>query len=95
MYSFEPGFAEEDHIWKADERETLEHRMQRGTAVLETIFEENHDTCGAHILALFMVLTALYSDISITAHGGIINGILLAVGRSSAYSLPTGGNDIF
>ena len=33
-------------------------------------------------------------DISITAHGGIINAILAAAGRPS-YSLPTGGTTAF
>ncbi len=33
-------------------------------------------------------------DISITAHGGIINGLLACIGRDT-YSLPTGGQRPF
>jgi len=73
VYTFEPGFTEEDLIWRADERETKAHVKARAAAVLDSIFEEAPDVY-----------------ISVTAHGGIINGLLAAMGRPP-YSLPTGG----
>ncbi|GJF00616.1 phosphoglycerate mutase-like protein [Phanerochaete sordida] len=71
-YAFEAGFAEEDPLWDADERESTPHRIGRAISVLDTAFAGD----------------ATY--ISITAHGGFINGFLNAVGRPN-YSLPTGG----
>lgn len=73
LYSFEPGFSEEDLIWQPDVRETKEHIKRRAHAVLDKIFGEAEE---------------LY--ISVTAHGGIINGFLAAMGRPP-YGLPTGG----
>ncbi|GJF00618.1 hypothetical protein PsYK624_169120 [Phanerochaete sordida] len=71
-YAFEAGFAEEDPLWDADERESTPHRVGRARSVLDAAFAED----------------ATY--VSITAHGGFINGFLNAVGRPN-YSLPTGG----
>lgn len=45
MYSFEDGFAEEDTIWKADERETKEHVRERARTVLDRIFTQDNETC--------------------------------------------------
>jgi len=72
-YTFEPDFAEEDPVWRKDERETKAHIALRARAVLDAIFHDPDTTV-----------------VSITAHGGFINGFLVAIGRSS-YSLPTGG----
>lgn len=73
LYSFEPGFSEEDLIWQPDVRETKEHIKRRAHAVLDSIFGEVEE-----------------AYISVTAHGGIINGFLAAMGRPP-YGLPTGG----
>ncbi|THH21431.1 hypothetical protein EUX98_g8388 [Antrodiella citrinella] len=73
MFTFELGFAEEDPLWRKDERESKIHVVERAKAVLDVIFGEPDTTV-----------------VSITAHGGFINGFLAVVGRR-AYSLPTGG----
>ncbi|KAI0632425.1 phosphoglycerate mutase-like protein [Trametes polyzona] len=73
IYEFEEGFAEEDTIWKADERETKPHVRERAQAVLDRIFSQDEETY-----------------ICITAHSGIINGFIAAMGRPR-YPLPTGG----
>ncbi|KAH9889998.1 phosphoglycerate mutase-like protein [Cubamyces lactineus] len=73
IYEFDDGFAEEDTIWKPDERETKDHVKERARAVLDRIFAQDQ---GRYIC--------------ITAHSGIINGFLAAMGRPR-YPLPTGG----
>ncbi|PCH39994.1 phosphoglycerate mutase-like protein [Wolfiporia cocos MD-104 SS10] len=73
VHSFEPGFTEDDLIWRPDERETKEHIKARAATVLNIICTNQQDVY-----------------ISVTAHGGIINGLLAAMGRTS-YALPTGG----
>ncbi|KAI0726443.1 phosphoglycerate mutase-like protein [Fomitopsis betulina] len=73
MFDFEPGFTEEDVIWRPDVRESKDQIRTRARSVLDSIFDERESTF-----------------ISITAHGGIINGLLAAAGRLP-YSLPTGG----
>ncbi|KAJ7474386.1 histidine phosphatase superfamily [Mycena galericulata] len=56
------------------ERETKDHAAARARTVLDRIFRDDKDVT-------FM---------SITAHGGIINGFLRTLGRQN-YALPTGG----
>ncbi|KAF7357196.1 F-box domain-containing protein [Mycena sanguinolenta] len=73
-FEFEPGFTETDTIWLPDVRETKPQATERAKGVLDRIFLENSE-------ALF---------ISITAHSGIINAFLHAMGRAR-YALPTGG----
>ena len=46
IYEFEEGFAEEDVIWKPDERETKEHVKERAKAVLDRIFAQDEGTCA-------------------------------------------------
>ncbi|EMD40116.1 hypothetical protein CERSUDRAFT_151079, partial [Gelatoporia subvermispora B] len=74
LYTFEEGFAEKDPVWEPEERETKEHVRQRALTVLDRIFGNDRDE--------------IY--ITITAHSGIINGFLGAMGRQP-YALPTGG----
>ncbi|KAJ6540323.1 phosphoglycerate mutase-like protein [Mycena capillaripes] len=74
QFDIEDGFTEEDELWEAESRETRAHATVRAQTVLDRIFRDDKD-------ALF---------ISITAHGGIINGFLHALGREW-YPLPTGG----
>lgn len=45
LYSFEPGFSEEDLIWQPDVRETKEHIKRRAHAVLDSIFGEVEEAC--------------------------------------------------
>ncbi len=40
VYSFEPGFNEDDPVWKPDEREAKTHITARATDVLNTVFVE-------------------------------------------------------
>ena len=40
-YEFEPGFAEEDPLWDANERESVPHRVARATQVLDVVFRED------------------------------------------------------
>ncbi|KIM49773.1 hypothetical protein M413DRAFT_438906 [Hebeloma cylindrosporum] len=78
--SYKPSFAiedtltETDELWSKDIRETKKQVAERAEKVLDRIFDENQDE-------IF---------ISITAHGGWINGFLTAIGRN-VYPLPTGG----
>jgi len=74
QFEIEDGFTEEDQLWEAESRETPAHRTARAQTVLDRIFRDDKDV-------LF---------VSITAHGGIINGFLNALGRPR-YPLPTGG----
>ncbi|KAJ6616344.1 histidine phosphatase superfamily [Mycena sp. CBHHK59/15] len=73
-FEIESGFAEEDGLWEADWRETKEQAAARAKQVLDNIFQNNKSI----------------SYVSITAHGGIINGFLRSLGRP-IYPLPTGG----
>ncbi|KAJ7046333.1 histidine phosphatase superfamily [Mycena alexandri] len=65
---------EDDQLWEAETRETAAHATARAKTVLDQIFRDDEH-------ATFL---------SITAHGGIINGFLHALGRPN-YLLPTGG----
>ncbi|KAF9262314.1 phosphoglycerate mutase-like protein [Marasmius fiardii PR-910] len=73
-FDIEKGFTEEDELWTPDVRESDEHAVIRATSVLDVIFGDKDDEIV----------------ISVTAHSGIINGFLGAVGRPS-FSLQTGG----
>ncbi|KAK7050599.1 F-box domain-containing protein [Favolaschia claudopus] len=75
QFAVEEGFSEEDKLWEADVRESPAHVAERAKRVLDRIFSgEDED-------AMF---------ISVTAHSGLINGFLRAIGRER-YVLPTGG----
>ncbi|KAF7303948.1 F-box domain-containing protein [Mycena indigotica] len=75
QFDIEDGFSEEDELWEPDMRETADHAAERARLVLEHVFAQDRDS-------LF---------ISVTAHSGIINGFLRALGRPR-YVLPTGGD---
>ncbi|KAI0689928.1 phosphoglycerate mutase-like protein [Cytidiella melzeri] len=66
-YAFEEGFAEDDPLWTADQRESKAHISSRAQSVLDVCFGEDVED----------------RYISIVAHGGIINGFLAAIGRPS------------
>ncbi|KAJ7132667.1 histidine phosphatase superfamily [Mycena filopes] len=74
QFDIDDDLTEEDELWEADARETPAHATARAKTVLDRIFSDEEHA----------------SVVSITAHGGIINGFLHALGRPS-YSLPTGG----
>ncbi|KAJ7480744.1 histidine phosphatase superfamily [Mycena latifolia] len=74
QFDIEAGFTEEDELFEAESRETFEHVSARAQKVLDRIFSDDQDA----------------TFVSITAHGGIINGFLHAMGRPR-YPLPTGG----
>ncbi|KAF7314061.1 F-box domain-containing protein [Mycena chlorophos] len=74
QFDIEEGFSEEDELYTAEDRETPEHAAERARRVLEHVFTAD----------------AGRTVISITAHSGIINGFLRALGRPR-YALPTGG----
>ncbi|KAJ7908384.1 histidine phosphatase superfamily [Mycena leptocephala] len=74
QFDIEDGFAEDDELWEADSRETEPHAAARAQTVLDRIFRDDKDV----------------AFVSVTAHGGIINGFLHALGRPR-YPLPTGG----
>ncbi|KAI0042679.1 hypothetical protein FA95DRAFT_1499809, partial [Auriscalpium vulgare] len=59
-------------------RETKAHVIERAKIVLDRIWEKDADK----------------TYISVTAHSGIINGFLGAIGRGSFYELPTGGTSL-
>ncbi len=90
-FAFEEDFAEEDPLWSPDVRETKAHIVERATSVLEHAFAADA-TCELFIQSWMLLTEAdgVNTDISITAHGGFINGFLSAIGRPF-YSLPTGG----
>ncbi|KAF9448758.1 phosphoglycerate mutase-like protein [Macrolepiota fuliginosa MF-IS2] len=71
---FEDGFEEEDELWDTDLRETKAEVAKRARNVLDYIFEKDPSS----------------TYISVTAHGGIINGFLQAIGRKP-FALSTGG----
>jgi len=71
----EETLAEEDVLFKSDDRETYEHVAERVRAVLDRVFEEgNKDDLV----------------ISITAHNGWMNTLISVTGHAR-YELPTGG----
>ncbi|KAJ7577526.1 histidine phosphatase superfamily [Mycena floridula] len=80
-FIIEDGFTEEDILWPGNGSggETREEICRRATSVLDRIFGRSEP---------------LFSDnatyISITAHGGIINGFMYAL-HCGKYPLPTGG----
>ncbi|KAF8148272.1 phosphoglycerate mutase-like protein [Crassisporium funariophilum] len=74
-FSIEDGFTELDELWDPEIRESKAQVAQRARKVLEYIFA-HHDVNDIFI--------------SLTAHGGFINGFLAAVGRVP-FPLPTGG----
>ncbi|XP_006456414.1 hypothetical protein AGABI2DRAFT_78087, partial [Agaricus bisporus var. bisporus H97] len=73
-FEFEEGLTEEDELWDAEIRETKAQVSKRAQDVLDYIFQKDTDS----------------TYISVTAHGGIINGFLQAIGRPS-FPLLTGG----
>ncbi|KAJ3566660.1 hypothetical protein NP233_g6866 [Leucocoprinus birnbaumii] len=76
-FTFEKGFEEEDVLWDPDVRENKTEVADRARKVLDYIFDK--DTSLTYI--------------SVTAHGGIINGFLQAIGRQP-FALATGGFDL-
>jgi hypothetical protein len=86
----EDGFAEEDNLWTT-EREPFESVVRRAGLVLDHIFSSDKKTCEwFHSICVYVGLHQSRIDISITAHSGIINGLLGKIGRDK-YKLPTGG----
>jgi len=73
-FIIEEGFTELDELWSPTIRESQAQVAERARRVLDVAFQNDINT-------LF---------ISITAHGGFMNGFLRAVGRQNAY-VPTGG----
>jgi len=73
-FIIEEGFTELDGLWDPNIRESKAQVAERARKVLDGVFKND-------INALF---------ISLTAHGGFINGFLTAIGRLN-YSVPTGG----
>ena len=47
-YAFEPGFAEADPLWDADERESTPHRVGRARSVLDAAFAEDATCASRH-----------------------------------------------
>ena len=91
MFEIEPGFSEEDLLWEAEVRESHAHVKERAKEVLDMMFKDNKKMCRLFCLRYLQSHFILYSVISVTAHGGIINALLIVLGRTS-YALPTGGN---
>ncbi|KAF5315309.1 hypothetical protein D9619_007545 [Psilocybe cf. subviscida] len=75
-FAIEAGLTEEDLLWHPTIRETKPEVAERARKVLDFIFKT--DTGSDDVF------------ISITAHGGFINGFLTTLGRTP-YPLPTGG----
>jgi xanthosine utilization system XapX-like protein len=92
QFDIEDGFAEDDELWEADSRETEPHAAARAQTVLDRIFRDDKDVACAYsdLLSVSMLLLMMATVVSVTAHGGIINGFLHALGRPR-YPLPTGG----
>ncbi|KAF2437956.1 phosphoglycerate mutase-like protein [Karstenula rhodostoma CBS 690.94] len=63
-FEIEDGFTEEDELWKADVRESLDEHIVRATQLLETLFEHEDD-------GIIM---------SLTAHSGAIMALFGATG---------------
>jgi hypothetical protein len=91
MFEIEPGFSEEDLLWEPKVRESHAHVEKRAKEVLDMMFKDDKEICGSFCLRYPQSHFILYSVISVTAHGGIINALLVVLGRTS-YALPTGGN---
>jgi len=87
-FDFETGFSEEDLLWDPDVRETKADVVERARRALDYIFEDSAAYCafGSCLQTYFDGL----AGVSVTAHGGIINGFLQAIGRQP-FGLPTGG----
>ncbi|KIL58025.1 hypothetical protein M378DRAFT_112451 [Amanita muscaria Koide BX008] len=73
-FQIEDGFTEEDELWHPDKREAPSQVVQRAKKVLDRIFETDRD----------------HATISITAHGGFITALSMAMGHTVG-ALPTGG----
>jgi len=73
-FNIEEGFTESDELWSPTVRDSHAQVAERARKVLDVVFQNDID-------ALF---------VSITAHGGFINGFLTAIGRQNAF-VPTGG----
>ncbi|WVN90699.1 uncharacterized protein L203_105941 [Cryptococcus depauperatus CBS 7841] len=73
-FIFEEGFAENDELWKPDDRETEEHMQMRAQRAMDKLFGPSG---------------AKETYISITGHHGIFRN-LLAVLHHRKYSLDTG-----
>lgn len=76
-YTFEPSFAENDELWRPDEREQAAAQTKRLHTALEEMFVQDDGEDSA-------------TWISITNHSGSIAAILRAVGHRE-FGLPTGG----
>lgn len=87
-YQFEISFAENDPLWKRDERETDDHVQERAKHVLDVIFGEP-ETCES-IRSTHYLYSSTCVDVSITAHGWFIRG-LLAETKHQPYRIPIGG----
>jgi broad specificity phosphatase PhoE len=73
-FAIEETLTELDELWSTDIRETKPQVAVRVKKVLDRIFDEN----------------AQEIFISVTAHGGWIDGFLTSIGRN-IFPLPTGG----
>ncbi|KAL1598931.1 putative phosphoglycerate mutase pmu1 [Paraconiothyrium brasiliense] len=60
LFKIEVGFTEEDELWKADVRETLDEHMFRATQLLEDIFERGGDEVIVSLTAHSGALMALF-----------------------------------
>lgn len=77
-------------LWDPDVRETKAQVKERARKVLNMIFEHDEPCEFVKLKSRYVFVEHRSSVVSITAHGGIINAFLAAVGRPP-YILPTGG----
>jgi hypothetical protein len=78
-------------MWDSGIRETKAEVAKRARDVLDYIFQKDADsTCMLSEICDRVVFLRCFIDISVTAHGGIINGFLQAIGRPP-FPLSTGG----
>ena len=90
-FVFEEGFEEEDVTWTSV-RESRENMEKRAKLVLDRIFQDDYDdTCAStSYISQMSNMSAVFEDISITAHSGWIKSALRVLGRGD-YDIPTGG----
>ena len=94
--TLEDGFAEEDPLWKPDERESHEHVAERAKLVLDQVFltrGKGADDLGewlAFVSDNSITDTCALAVVSITAHSGFITGLVAVTGHKPL-KLPTGG----
>jgi hypothetical protein len=93
QFEFECGFPEQDLLWTT-ERETFDHAIGRAHDVLNRVFREDETCMFSPFLRCEADTAVMGIDISVTAHGGIINALLSAM-RRKPYALPTGGELCF